>query len=166
VRISLLTLLFLSFLLPQACFSQQQNYSSFTMKDGLPSNMVYRCLEDDEGFLWIATDAGIARFDGKHFQVFTTAHGLPDNEVLAVVKEKDGTIWVNCFKQGPAYFDNIQNRFVKPAAASELSKLPGTYISYMYTLENGGVMYINVNSSQIYTGNFRTIQTGQTCLSW
>jgi ligand-binding sensor domain-containing protein/signal transduction histidine kinase len=150
VRISLLTLLFLSFLLPQACFSQQQNYSSFTMKDGLPSNMVYRCLEDDEGFLWIATDAGIARFDGKHFQVFTTAHGLPDNEVLAVVKEKDGTIWVNCFKQGPAYFDNIQNRFVKPAAASELSKLPGTYISYMYTLENGGVMYINVNSSQIY----------------
>ncbi len=73
--------------------------------------MVYRCLEDDKGFLWVATDARVARFDGKHFQVFTTAEGLPDNEVLAVVKENDGRIWVNCFKQGPAYFDEVSNRF-------------------------------------------------------
>ncbi|MCW3073621.1 MAG: hypothetical protein JWP69_690 [Flaviaesturariibacter sp.] len=148
MRSSFLLTCFLIFNL--VSFSQQHKYASFSMQDGLPSNMVYRCLEDDDGFLWIATDAGIARFDGKRFQVFTTAHGLPDNEVLAVVKEKDGTVWVNCFKQGPAYFDKVQNRFIKAPTDSNSLKAPGTYISYMHTLEKGGVMYINTTSANIY----------------
>ncbi|MBC7651938.1 MAG: hypothetical protein H7101_09320, partial [Deinococcales bacterium] len=92
--------------------AQQPNYTAFTVNDGLPSNYIYRAVEDNNGFLWVATDAGIARFDGKHFQVFTTQHGLPDNEVLAIVKENNGRIWVNCFKQSPAYFDEVQNRFI------------------------------------------------------
>jgi len=68
--------------------AQEQNYTAFTVKDGLPSNNIYACVEDNHGFLWIASDAGITRFDGKYFKVFTTKDGLPDNEVLAVVKEK------------------------------------------------------------------------------
>jgi ligand-binding sensor domain-containing protein len=129
--------------------SQDQNYSAFTMKDGLPSNMVYRCLEDNEGFLWIATDAGIVRFDGKHFQVFTTADGLPDNEVLAVVKENDGTIWVNCFKQVPAYYDNIQNRFVSPLPKVNPSTIQSPYVTALFILEDGGVLYLN-NKEQVF----------------
>ena len=82
----------------------QNEYTSFTKNDGLPSNNVYRIIEDNKGFLWITTDAGVARFDGKNFQIFTTQDGLPDNEVLDIVKETDGTIWVNCFKQAPTYF--------------------------------------------------------------
>ena len=82
----------------------QNNYAlskAFTNKDGLPSNHIYKCVEDNRGFLWVATDAGIARFDGMHFQNFTTQQGLPDNEVLSVFKENNGTIWVICFNQNP-----------------------------------------------------------------
>ena len=83
----------LIFFISLTCHAQQSKYTAFTVSDGLPSNNVYKCLEDNSGFLWVATDAGIARFDGKHFQVFTTEHGLPDNEVLSVIKEKNGRIW-------------------------------------------------------------------------
>ena len=106
-----------------ACAAQQQKYSAFTVNDGLPSNYVYRTIEDNRGFLWVATDAGIARFDGKHFQVFTIKDGLPDNEVLAVVKEKNGRIWVNCFKQSPAYFDEVKNRFINAKDDTLLAKV-------------------------------------------
>src|ERR1700754_1801397 len=119
------------------CRAQSDKYKAFTVNDGLPSNNIYRCIEDNKGFLWVATDAGIARFDGKHFQVFTTRDGLPDNEVLAVVKENDGRIWVNCFKQSPAYFDEVKNRFINAKEDSTLAKVKeGTGLMYCYPLQS------------------------------
>ena len=144
-------------LLPLACFicvtcrAQQLKYTAFTVNDGLPSNYIYRCVEDDKGFLWVATDAGVARFDGKHFQVFTTKEGLPDNDVLAVVKENNGRIWANCFKQTPAYFDEVQNRFVAMQGDSVLNKAKaGTGIMFAYPLQEGGMMFTNEKSTFIF----------------
>jgi len=138
------------FLCPN-CKAQHLKYNAFTVTDGLPSNYIYRCVEDNKGFLWVATDAGIARFDGKHFQVFTTQDGLPDNEVLSVVKEKNGRIWVNCFKQKPAYFDEIKNRFINAKQDGSLEKLQeGTGIMYFFPLDSGGIMFYNEKGSFIY----------------
>jgi sugar lactone lactonase YvrE/signal transduction histidine kinase len=125
--------------------AQQQNYTAFTVNNGLPSNSVQPCVEDNKGFLWVSTDSGIARFDGKHFQLFTTKDGLPDNEVLNVVKEEgNGRIWVNCFKQGPAYFDEIKNRFINADIDTNLRKVGlGTSLMHLSALQDGGVMYIN-----------------------
>lgn len=127
--------------------AQSPKYDIYTIKDGLPSNYIYGTVEDDKGFLWVATNAGVARFDGKYFQVFTTSEGLPDNEVLTIVKENDGTIWVNCFKQGPAYFDEIANRFVAPYTGKDENKSMGTSFSFLFPLKNGGVTYYSERGS-------------------
>src|ERR1700712_2394265 len=134
MRIAIFVLL--ACLLSHTGIAQQQKYTAFTINDGLPSNYIYRCIEDNKGFLWVATDAGIARFDGTHFQVFTTRDGLPDNEVLAVVKEDNGRIWVNCFKQSPAYFDELQNRFISAKDNPVLAKVKeGTGVRYCFSLQ-------------------------------
>ncbi len=138
----LLTLTAFSF----SAAAQNGGYSlfrSFTVADGLPSNHIYTCLEDNKGFLWVATDAGIARFDGKRFQTFTTKDGLPDDDVLDVVKENSGRIWVNCFKQSPAYFDEVQNRFINAKQDTNLAKVKGSGTIYLIALPDGGVMYWN-----------------------
>lgn len=136
------------------CTAQQQKYSAFTANDGLPSNYVYRAIEDDRGFLWVATDAGIARFDGKHFQVFTIKDGLPDNEVLGVVKEKNGRIWVNCFKQSPAYFDEVKNRFINAKDDTLLAKVKeSTGNMYCFALQDGGVLFHDNKGSFIFKDN-------------
>ena len=139
---------FIYFFSTICCSAQSLNYTAFTVNNGLPSNYIYQCVEDNRGFLWVATDAGIARFDGKHFQVFTTRDGLPDNEVLAVIKENNGRIWVNCFKQGPAYFDEVQNRFINAREDSNLARIKeGTLIMYSYALQTGGMMFVNENGT-------------------
>ncbi len=125
-------------------------FRSFTVADGLPSNHIYTCVEDSKGFLWVATDAGIARFDGKRFQIFTTKDGLPDDDVLDVVKENNGRIWVNCFKQSPAYFDEVRNRFINAKEDSNLAKVNGTSVMYLSTLTSGGVVYTNEKGSFIF----------------
>ena len=92
-----------------------QNYNltnTFTTNDGLPSNLVYETVLDNDGFLWVATDNGISRFDGKRFINYSTKDGLPSNDVIQVFKQNDGTIWANCYKQPPSYFDKKHNRFV------------------------------------------------------
>jgi ligand-binding sensor domain-containing protein len=148
--------LFAAFLCYVNCHAQPE-YSSFTVKDGLPSNHVYRVVEDDHGFLWVATDAGIARFDGKYFQVFTTAEGLPDNEVLSVVKENNGRIWVNCFRQSPAYFDERKNRFINASEDSLLAKVSSTTGMFLQSLAEGGVMYYNINGNFIFKDGGLTV---------
>jgi ligand-binding sensor domain-containing protein len=133
--------------------AQNGGYSlsrSFTVADGLPSNHIYNCMEDNQGFLWLATDAGIARFDGKHFQTFTTKDGLPDDEVLDIVKENNGRIWVSCFKQSPAYFDEVKNRFINANEDTNLAQLGGTKGIHLTALKDGGVMYRNENGSYFF----------------
>lgn len=141
-RFRFLLLFTTCFLQAMTAFAQSEKYTSFTPKDGLPSSYVYRMLEDDKGFLWVTTNAGVARFDGKYFQVFTTKDGLPDNEVFWLVKEKDGRIWANCFNQVPAYFDEAKNRFVTPVLDSDLlAGLQTTTGTNLYSLPDGGVVY-------------------------
>ena len=41
----------------------------YTEADGLPSMTVYNVLQDSKGFLWIATENGLCRFDGYEFQL-------------------------------------------------------------------------------------------------
>ena len=142
--------LLLIFFIGLTCQAQQLKYIAFTVSDGLPSNNVYKCIEDNSGFLWVATDAGIARFDGKRFQVFTTREGLPDNDVLEVIKEKSGRIWVNCFKQNPAYFDEVKNRFINSKEDSSLRVPEGTGRISAYALKEGGVVYVNEKESFVF----------------
>lgn len=42
----------------------------YTDEDGLPQNSVYSIAEDELGFIWLATERGLVRFDGKNFKVF------------------------------------------------------------------------------------------------
>lgn len=119
-----------------------EKYVAFTVNEGLPSNNVYRVLEDNKGFLWIITDAGVARFDGKNFQHYTTQQGLPDNEVLYLEKEKGGRIWIGTYKQVPAYFDEVQNRFVTPLNKKMQAWFENTAQSSLFP-QMDGMMYAN-----------------------
>lgn len=138
-------------------YAQNEKYTALTIKDGLPSNYIYRILEDNHGFLWVATDAGLARFDGKRFQVFTKKDGLPDNEVISIAKEKNGRIWVSCFKQDPAYFDEVKNRFICPVSKKKLADITSTLNMYLLTFPNGGVMYSNGKGNFVFKDKKLTI---------
>ena len=84
--------------------AQQYKYRHFTPDDGLPSSTVYRIIQDRKGFIWIATDAGVCRYDGNKFERFTVKDGLPNNEILGLYEDNLGRIWFYTFRKEPAYF--------------------------------------------------------------
>lgn len=116
--------------------------STFTTNEGLPSNHIYDIVEDNKGFLWLATDNGVSRFDGKYFQNFSVKNGLPGNDVLQVLKDGNGVIWVNSYKQVPAYFDEITNRFITITANKNLNEISKT-LFLTSSMSNGAVKFYN-----------------------
>ena len=75
-----------------ACHAQQPAHRVYNTKDGLPSNTVYRAIQDDEGYLWFSTDKGIARFDGLEFVNFTLHEGI-GLPVKILSKDLKGRAW-------------------------------------------------------------------------
>lgn len=116
--------------------------NQFSTKEGLPSNHIYDITEDNNGFLWITSDNGIARFDGKNFYVYTVKNGLPSNDVLQIIKDDDGIIWANCYKELPCYFDPATNTFVTIQSNDKINTICNALLNYSY-LPNGSIRFFS-----------------------
>ncbi|KPN21478.1 hypothetical protein AO715_14910 [Xanthomonas sp. Mitacek01] len=73
--------------------------------DGLPSNRVNDIVEDRQGYLWIGTRDGLARFDGIGFRVWRVEDGLRDNFVWAVHLDDQDRIWIGTRRGGLSMLD-------------------------------------------------------------
>jgi ligand-binding sensor domain-containing protein len=69
--------------------------TDFTVEDGLPDNEVNAIAQTRNGFLWLGTDGGLARFDGKHFtQIRLRAGKTKEIPVSFLLTAADGALWV------------------------------------------------------------------------
>jgi signal transduction histidine kinase/ligand-binding sensor domain-containing protein len=67
----------------------------FTVEEGLPDNEVNAITQTRNGFLWVGTDGGLARFDGQHFtQIRLRAGKSKEIPVSFLVTAQDGALWV------------------------------------------------------------------------
>lgn len=67
---------------------------SWQTEDGLPQNTINDILQTSDGFLWVATDGGLARFDGVRFRSFGLHDGLRSVQVLRLAEDRSGSLWV------------------------------------------------------------------------
>lgn len=67
------------------------------MEDGLPSNFVYRAVQDSSGFIWFCTDKGLVKFDGVTFKNFELDKRLPHNDIFDIHIDKDEKLWLSTF---------------------------------------------------------------------
>lgn len=52
-------------------------FINYKTKAGLPSNMIYSCIRDEQGFIWIGTENGLCRYDGVSFRTVPIGKGSP-----------------------------------------------------------------------------------------
>jgi streptogramin lyase len=70
--------------------------TTFTVEDGLSSNVVNAIVQTRDGFLWIGTDAGLNRFNGRHFTpiYFRGPRSTPQGIVSTLAEGPDGDLWI------------------------------------------------------------------------
>jgi signal transduction histidine kinase/ligand-binding sensor domain-containing protein len=68
---------------------------NFTIEDGLPANEVHAILQTQNGFLWVGTDAGLARFNGQRFTPINIGLGVAQQiPVRSLLTTQEGDLWV------------------------------------------------------------------------
>jgi len=106
--------------------------NSFVIKswgtaDGLPQNTVNVVLQTRDGYLWLGTQGGLARFDGVRFTVFGLAEGLPSIQVIALHEDQVGRLWVGTLGGGLCRWQG--NRFENIVALPRLADVNVTALA-------------------------------------
>lgn len=107
----------------QKNWSQQPVNIQLTEKDGLPDIEFYDILEDHNGFIWLAADKGLYRYDGNNYTYFThpKKRGL---SVFGLFEDKTGRVWCNTI-MGQFFYVEKDNLVLFADLKDELNgKLP------------------------------------------
>ena len=92
---------------PVGLFAQSTPaFTHFTPQNGLPSSEVYQVVCDQMGYLWFATDHGLARYNGYEFKRYSSADGLTDNTVFKLNFDENKQLWMQTFSGRLFYMKN------------------------------------------------------------
>ncbi len=111
----------------------------FTKSDGLPSNTLYNIIQGPKGFLWIATEEGLSRFDGNSFKTFISPE-MKDFDVLRCQVDSKGDIW----------FRNLSLELFKLSSGKqEKINIPEKYGAHSLYIAGDKVWMGSVNGSYL-----------------
>jgi ligand-binding sensor domain-containing protein/signal transduction histidine kinase len=71
-------------------------HQTWRTENGLPQNSVHSIAQTADGYIWLATEGGLARFDGLKFVVFDSENTpeLRNNNIRCLLEAKDGSLWI------------------------------------------------------------------------
>jgi signal transduction histidine kinase/ligand-binding sensor domain-containing protein len=89
-------LLCLFFLFGSQTTHAQYRFDHWTTENGLPQNSVRSILQARDGYIWLTTFDGLARFDGVRFTVFNknNSPGMSGNRLLQIFEDRFGDLWI------------------------------------------------------------------------
>ncbi len=113
----------------------QYGYQSWQTDTGLPQNTVHAIVQGRDGYVWIATEGGLVRFDGVEFRAYTRANtpGLPSDLIDELMEDRDGVLWVST-SGGLA---RLRGGVVEGFGAAQ--GIPATQVWRTFQDERGGV---------------------------
>lgn len=81
-------------------------HRTWTTENGLPQNTIYALAQTGDGYLWIGSEGGLARFDGFDFTVFNRSNtrALMKNSVTSLCPDRDGSLWIGTFGGGLLHY--------------------------------------------------------------
>ena len=104
-------------MVPLLLKGQQQalRFFNYTAEQGLVNNAVHSILKDNDGFLWLGTEGGLSRFDGRTFTNFTSdpldSASLGGNLIAELYQDRFGLIWIAIEDGGISVFIPETERF-------------------------------------------------------
>jgi DNA-binding NtrC family response regulator/ligand-binding sensor domain-containing protein len=110
--------------------------AAWTTEQGLPQNTISAILQTRDGYLWLGTLGGLARFDGVRFTVFTaaTTPALPSNRVRALAEDREGRLWIGGETGGLVIYDG--GRF-QPFALND--RVPTGIVQTIHAASDGSI---------------------------
>jgi signal transduction histidine kinase/ligand-binding sensor domain-containing protein len=154
--------------LSPAQVAEEYEHRVWTKADGLPDNQVQAILQTRDGYLWISTRSGLARFNGQKFTVFNRLNTLEmsDDDCRSLFEDGAGNFWVSGRAERYEYLGHHSPGFVRrsdlhgsavPAlCASRFGGLWGAYASVILRVAEGAVSEFH-KSPPVWGGDGPTV---------
>ncbi|UXI66888.1 two-component regulator propeller domain-containing protein [Tahibacter amnicola] len=69
-------------------------FRTYGLDQGLSNLTVWALRQDRQGLLWVGTENGLMRYDGRRFDVFGPDDGLPNSSINHLAEDPEGVLWV------------------------------------------------------------------------
>ncbi len=88
-------------------------FENISVEQGLSNVLVHSIVQDKNGFIWIATEEGLNRFDGYQMEVFRTSdkNSVSDNFIQELYCSNDGIIWIGTSSGGLNSYNPVAGKF-------------------------------------------------------
>jgi hypothetical protein len=129
-------------LLKLLVFSQDLSYVHYSTHNGLPSNQVYNLYQDNNGFMWFATDRGIAKYDGNKFTQYDQSDGLTSSTIFRFFPQENGDVWCSTFQNKWFYFNPDNNIFIPYEFNDTIVKYSKGSLNENFYISDNGTLYI------------------------
>ncbi|MCU0423224.1 MAG: ATP-binding protein [Bacteroidia bacterium] len=153
-------LIFLIFFNCLTYLHAQQNRGSFkslSIEDGLSQSVVNAIVQDKYGFLWIATNDGLNKYDGYEFKVYRKKDGLSDVSILSLLLYNDTTLLIGTRNNGIDVF-SLKSFKVVRRIHEKNSNLSGQLINSMKLDENKLLWVITEKGLHTISNDFKVTQ--------
>ena len=135
----------------------ETTFQHLTQDQGLPNEIATAVAEDGEGFIWVGTLGGLARWDGYRLQVYKsdprTPGALPDNVIQTLHGDSAGRLWVGTSAAGLVRYDRGSDSFVQfgagPQGLSHVSvrSIAGDGSGGLWVATDGGLDHLDTSAA-------------------
>ncbi|MBI3238219.1 MAG: histidine kinase, partial [Flavobacteriia bacterium] len=87
-------LILTSYLAFNSLKAQHYNFINYSTESGLAQSQIRSIAQDKNGYLWLGTLAGLAKYDGKKFVNYSIQNDLLDNQIYSLLADKNSGLWI------------------------------------------------------------------------
>jgi len=139
----LIGFLFFSLLLMGEVYPQQYGFTNYSISEGLSQSVINCIFQDSKGYIWLGTQNGLDRFDGREFKLFrfnpTDSNSISNNWIYAISEDTEGNLWVGT-KGGLHKYFRSENRFERIQYQTGFQSDVTEYSYDNICLENGKIL--------------------------
>ena len=113
-------------------------HDAWSIEQGLPQITVLALAQDADGYLWVGTQAGLARFDGVQFTGYQPQNRpeIPGMLVQALLLDRRGRLWIGTYKGMTVYNDGV----FAPVPAADPERFPSLDVQALAETADGRVL--------------------------
>ncbi len=114
--------------------------NNFTTDNGFPQSTVYSIYQTYDGYLFLATAAGLVRYNGKKFKVYKkkNSKNLPGDWIYSIAEDHNHILWLSVVSKGIARYKD--GRFLPTETPSDLAS---GYIYRIFVDKDNNIWFLN-----------------------